>query len=156
MHFKHALFLLLLVSLSSCGRKQNALFVNKTDEVIEVTLTFNYPYTNDAPDNYFRKSIISNEKSSATHEYKNAADFVVSLDTIANIVTLRLNPGDEFSLGTVRMGGPDRDNYKSWEFTKIVCKGDKGYAMQAENATIMKYVHKPFSIGQYTHEFVIE
>jgi len=145
----------LLFLLTACGRRHEGSIVNNTDETLTLTLKLNYPYTDAQPDNYFRNNIIEGTKISHEGEIKTAADYTISYDSLTETAVLKMAPDDEIRLGTVRMGGPTRDNYKSWEFTEVTCRGNNGYYMHASGAQIMDYVSEPFwSLN--TYKFVIE
>lgn len=136
--------------LTACGRQHPGKIINDTDETLLVSLKLNYPYTEECPDNYFREDIFSNYKTNDP-EYKTASDYTISFDSIKNTALLKLMPDEEIDLGTVR-AGCNRNNYKSWEFTEITCKGNKGYKMHAKDEEIMEYVDKPMIFGDYDFE----
>lgn len=145
-----------LLFLCSCGRQHPGRILNKTDEILFVTIKLNYPFTKYCPDNYLYEDIVKNDKAE-DGDIKTTADFIISFDSIKNFAILKLSPDDEINLGTVRLGGGNRNDYRSWEFTEITCKGSKGYTMHAKDEQLMDYIHKryiPFS--NYSHSFIIE
>jgi hypothetical protein len=144
----------LLVVLTGCGRTDPGRIVNGTDETLLVALRLNYPFTEHCPDNYFREEIMQNYKA-GPKESKTAADYAVSFDSISNIAVLKLLPDDVIDLGTVRLDA-DRNDYRSWEFTDISCKGNKGFTMHAQDESLMKYVGKSFLPIAVSYDFVIE
>ena len=147
MSVKSVILILLSLFFCSCGRQHPGAIINDTDETLMVMLKFNYPSTDYCTDNYFREEIVSNDKSKTS-------DYVVNFDSIKNTALLRLLPDKKIDLGTVRLGGGNRNNYRSWEFTEIRCKGDKGFKMHAKDAALVKYIHRNI-FSNYTHSFVI-
>lgn len=149
-------FVFLALFLCSCGRQHPGRILNDTDETLLVTIKLNYPFTEYCPDNYFYKKIAQNNDV-RTEGIKTATDFTISFDSIKNIAILKLLPNDEINLGTVRLGGGNRNDYRSWEFTEITCKGSKGYTMHAKDEQLMDYVNKRYYLfSNYTHSFTIK
>lgn len=143
--------IVLLFIFTACGRKHPGKIINDTDETLLVSLKLNYPYTEYCPDNFLREDIFANNKTD-NPEYKTASDYTISFDTAKNTALLKLLPDDEIDLGTVRMGGGNRNDYRSWEFTEIACKGDKGFSMHAKNEEIMEYVDRPLLFSSFDFE----
>lgn len=142
--------LALVFILSACGRKHPGKIINDTDETLLVSLKLNYPYTEYCPDNYLREDLFSNYKTD-NPKYKTASDYTISFDTINNTAILRLLPNEEINLGSVRADG-NRNDYRSWEFTEITCKGNKGFRMHAKDQEIMDYVNKPLLFSSFDFE----
>lgn len=154
MRINYFLFLVFLsITLCSCGREDPGRIINDTDETVTMFLKLNYPGTKYCPDNYFREEIML-YKYSETDGHTTAGDYTVEFDSITNSAILKLLPGQKIDLGTVRLDA-DRNDYRSWEFKSITCKGDKGFRMHAEGPAIMEYVSKPL-IPTGTYDFIIE
>jgi len=152
---KYLILFLLSLLILSCGRDNPGCIVNETDQTLLVTVKFNYPHNKFCPDNYFREDIIH-----AAESINDSTTEVIDVqlcNVTENSAILKLKPNDIINLGTVRLDA-DRNDYKSWEFTEITCKGDKGYYMHAEDKELQKYISKNrfYPLSNYSHSFIIE
>ena len=137
-----------------CGRTDNGYIVNNTDDTVSVFIKLNYPANEYCPENYLREQLLTKEKSTV-HEYKLGGDCLVSFDSVTNSAVLKLYPYDQLNLGTVRVG-LHRNDYRTWEFTKIVITSPK-FKIEAKDKEIMNYVESPnCAFGQNAHAFLIK
>ncbi len=117
-------------------------------------MKLNYPTNDYRPDNYFREQLL--EKDTARTSYYNfAGKCLVSFDTTTNIAILKLPPGNEINLGTIR-AGLHRNDYRTWEFTQITAT-TKNFKIEATDKNIMDYVETPTcAFGGSKYAFIIK
>ena len=148
-------FLGIIVStlfLTSCGRHHHGYIINESEDTLNVEFHIQTS-KNPHQENYFYEDIISQSKSSED-EFKLPGDLLVKVDTANKIAILKFLPGDIMSLGTLRID-ESRDDYKSWEFSKIKIWNNHNDLITAENKGIMRLIEKRTSFFSQDSHYLI-